>query len=92
MHGIRELKNLKAMQAKIKAINMLTKMQKTIREENEALIALKGMCPDRRIPKGLLTAGSQAIKDALAAFDNAEDIDGVNEMLPSVTNEIVKSS
>ena len=87
------------MQAKMQAVNMMAKMQRTIRQENESLIALKGMCPDKKIPKGLLTAGAEAIKDgkfssisdsylALAQFELAEELDVVNEARPSLAHDV----
>lgn len=33
------------------------------RENNEQIVKLKGMCPDNKIPKGLLVEGGSAIKD-----------------------------
>jgi len=32
----------------------MMKMQSLIRQESEAIMELKGKCPDKRIPKGLL--------------------------------------
>jgi hypothetical protein len=46
---------------KIKFVSKMMKFNKTLREENEALVKLKGMCPDNKIPKGLLTEGGEAI-------------------------------
>ena len=40
---------------KIKFISAMIHMQKTLREQHENIVKLKGMCPDNRIPKGLLT-------------------------------------
>ena len=44
------------------------KMQKILRQENENIVQLKGACPDNKIPRGLLTAGNNAVKDALELF------------------------
>jgi serine/threonine-protein phosphatase 2B catalytic subunit len=35
----------------------MIKMFKTLREDNESIVKLKGMCSDGKIPKGLLTEG-----------------------------------
>lgn len=35
------------------------------REESENILELKGKCPDKRIPKGILSSGGSAIKDTL---------------------------
>ncbi|CAK86329.1 unnamed protein product (macronuclear) [Paramecium tetraurelia] len=44
---------------------------------------LKGACPDKRLPKGILSAGKTAITDALADFNIAKTADIVNEKMPS---------
>ena len=35
----------------------MIKMQTTLREESEEVLKLKGVCPDHRIPKGVLLLG-----------------------------------
>jgi hypothetical protein len=40
------------------------------------------MCPDGKIPRGLLLEGRPAIKDAIAEFQIAKDLDKDNEMRP----------
>ena len=52
---------------------------------------LKGACPDKRLPKGILSAGKAAISDgtlnvliiALADFNVAKNADIVNEKMPA---------
>jgi hypothetical protein len=51
------------MKSKIKFVSRMMMMQKTLREENENVIKLKGLCSDNRIPRGLLLEGAHAIKD-----------------------------
>jgi len=41
------------------------------REESENILELKGKCPDKRIPKGILSSGGSAIKDTLELFKTA---------------------
>lgn len=65
-------------------------MHKTLREQHEALIKLKGMAPDNKIPKGLLEQGDRAISNALEAFSRAENADIENEKRPSVKATDVK--
>lgn len=67
---------------KLGFIGKLMKMQTNLRQNRELFIQLKGMCPDNKIPKGLLLASSMEIKDALEHFKNARDIDSVNERRP----------
>jgi serine/threonine-protein phosphatase 2B catalytic subunit len=57
-------------------------MHKTLKEENEAIIKLKGMCPDNKIPKGLLRKGQEAINDAVEAYELALEMDEENEKRP----------
>lgn len=52
-------------------------------EESELIIKLKGMVPDGKIPRGLLLEGRPAIKDAIAEFDRAKELDKRNEMRPA---------
>ena len=42
---------------KFKFITKMIKMQTTLREESEEVLKLKGVCPDHRIPKGVLLLG-----------------------------------
>lgn len=53
------------MRNKIKFVSRMAMMQKTLREENENIVKLKGLCPDKRIPRGVLLEGADAIKDAI---------------------------
>ena len=45
---------------------------------------LKGSCPDNKIPKGLLTMGPSAVKEAVNIFDLAKNYDIVNEKIPDI--------
>lgn len=45
---------------------------------------LKGACPDNKIPKGLLSQGSEAMKDALNVFERAKSLDVVNDKIPDI--------
>ncbi|KAL4427037.1 hypothetical protein ABPG74_000992 [Tetrahymena malaccensis] len=67
---------------KIKFVSKMVKLQKTLREESETILQLKGQCPDKRIPQGLLSSGVSAIKDTLEQFKTAQKADRVNEKRP----------
>jgi len=41
---------------------MMMKMFKTLREENELIMKLKGFCPGNKIPRGILMQGPEALK------------------------------
>ena len=63
------------------------KMFKTLREENESVVQLKGICPDGKVPKGLLLEGKKAIENELVdrskVFTNAKKLDQMNEAMPT---------
>ena len=39
----------------------MMKLNKVLREESDNVVKLKGMCPDNKIPKGLLSEGRDSI-------------------------------
>ena len=67
---------------KVKFITMLMKMYRTLREENELIIKLRGFCPGNKIPKGILLQGPEALKTALERYREAKRIDEINEKIP----------
>ena len=71
-----------SLKLKMKFISMLMKMFRTLREEHELIIKLKGFCPGNRIPKGLLIQGSEALKTALDRYKEAKRMDEENEKMP----------
>ncbi|CAK80679.1 unnamed protein product (macronuclear) [Paramecium tetraurelia] len=83
--GSNTAKNTEKLKKKIIFVANMIKMQKTLREQSESIIQLKGACPDKRLPRGVLTAGKSAIMDALADFNLARNADIVNEKMPTVT-------
>mmetsp|Transcript_43196 Transcript_43196/g.50672 ORF Transcript_43196/g.50672 Transcript_43196/m.50672 type:complete len:232 (-) Transcript_43196:17-712(-) len=67
---------------KVKAFARVQKMYKTLTEESELILKLKGMVPDGKIPRGLLLEGRPAIKDAIVEFERAKELDKKNEKRP----------
>ena len=67
-------------------MSKMMKMFKTLREENESVVQLKGICPDGKVPKGLLLEGRKAIENELVdrskVFTNAKKLDSHNEGMP----------
>lgn len=57
-----------AIASKIKTIARVSKMFKTLKDESDMLLKIKGMAPDGKIPRGLLLEGRPAIKDCLREF------------------------
>ena len=43
-------------------------MQRTLREESELIIKLKGFCPGNKIPRGLIIQGPEALKSGTSLF------------------------
>eukprot|EP00456_Euglypha_rotunda_P001708 TRINITY_DN10329_c0_g1_i6.p1 TRINITY_DN10329_c0_g1~~TRINITY_DN10329_c0_g1_i6.p1 ORF type:complete len:177 (-),score=22.30 TRINITY_DN10329_c0_g1_i6:157-687(-) len=68
---------------KVTAVTKLLRMYKVLREENEAIVALKQLLPTHKVPVGLLSEGSDAIKKALTDFEGARKADKVNEKRPT---------
>mmetsp|Transcript_4605 Transcript_4605/g.11273 ORF Transcript_4605/g.11273 Transcript_4605/m.11273 type:complete len:515 (-) Transcript_4605:178-1722(-) len=68
---------------KVKTIARMARMFKTLRQENEAVIRLKGVCPGHRLPPGLLLAGKTGLATELERFDHARAVDLQNELRPS---------
>jgi serine/threonine-protein phosphatase 2B catalytic subunit len=69
---------------KVKAMSKMMKMFKTLREDKEIIMQLKGLCPDNKIPKGLIQQGRRALEGALDSFTKAKEWDIVNEKRPEV--------
>lgn len=79
------------------SVSKMVKIFKVLRMENEDIIKLKGLCPDNKIPKGLVIEGANAIKKALSvteAFNRMKNIDKINEACPQeiLHKEEVKKS
>ena len=79
-----EYKEIKkaSLRGKVKTVSRMMKMFKTIREENESVVQLKGFCPDSKVPRGLILSGRSALQGALEDFQQAKKVDGVNEKRP----------
>jgi serine/threonine-protein phosphatase 2B catalytic subunit len=67
---------------KVKAVSKLLKMYKVLRIESEAIVQLKQLTPNHKVPMGLLSKGSAAIQDALKDFQSARAADAQNERMP----------
>lgn len=75
--------NVEKIKNKVQSVSKMMKMYSILRKENEILLELKGMCPDNKIPKGLLQQGREAILGAIGSFNNAKTHDQVNEKRPN---------
>jgi serine/threonine-protein phosphatase 2B catalytic subunit len=60
----------------------MMKMYRTLREEKELILKLKGCCPGNKIPKGLIIQGPMALKTAYERYNKAKVFDVINEKRP----------
>jgi serine/threonine-protein phosphatase 2B catalytic subunit len=87
--GLRDLQNQfkenksDMLKKKLRAVTSMMKMFNTLRSDNESILMLKGMCPDNKIPRGLLVQGHEAIVGAIQSFNHAKNLDKENEKRPS---------
>ena len=67
-------------------MSKMMRIFKTLREENETIMQLKGLCPDNKVPKGLLLEGRDALRDEVhdrsGMFNQAKIHDMINEKRP----------
>ncbi|CAG9309954.1 unnamed protein product [Blepharisma stoltei] len=70
------------MRAKVTAINKMIRIFRTVREEQEVILRLKGLCPDNKIPAGLIRQGREALLSAVDSFSKAKSYDLINEKRP----------
>merc|ERR1719453_3026520 len=70
---------------KVKTVARMARMFKTLRQENETVIRLKGVCPGHKLAPGLILAGKEAMKGELDQFQQMQGLDGENERRPEMT-------
>jgi len=79
------------LRTKVKTVSRLLRMYKILREEREVLMQIKSFTPENKIPHGLLSAGVQAIHDALGNFEKSKMLDQINEKRPSMLPEHIST-
>lgn len=72
------------MRKKVRTIARMARMFKTLRQENETVLRLKGVCPGHRLEAGLLLAGKDKLNSELEKFGHAAEVDLRNEMRPDL--------
>lgn len=72
----------KELHNKVRSVSKLLRMYKLLRINNEAIVTLKQLTPNNKVPFGLLSQGSAAINDAVDSFDAAKEADLINEKMP----------
>lgn len=73
---------------KVQAVSKMLRMFKVLRQESEAVLQLKKLTPNNKIPMGVLRAGPVAINKALSDFSEAQEADFLNEQRPSVNGTL----
>lgn len=71
-----------SLRMKIIICSTMMRMYRTIREERELILKLKGFCPGNKIPKGILIQGPEALKSAYDKYTRVKDMDLINEKRP----------
>lgn len=77
-----KMKKRDILRNRVKFVGKMALMMKTLREERETIVKLKGLAPDNKIPMGLLTQGHDAMASVLDKFSNARNADLKNEKRP----------
>jgi serine/threonine-protein phosphatase 2B catalytic subunit len=62
---------------KIQSLGRMMRLFRTLREEEESIVMLKGFC-DGSVKRGLLLGGPDAIKSALGEFQHNMELDKPN--------------
>lgn len=73
-----------SLRMKIIICSTMMRMFRTIREEHELIMKLKGFCPGNKIPKGILLQGPDAIKNAYERYTSVKSMDSINEGRPEI--------
>lgn len=79
-----EQKKLKkeALRNKVKSVSRMIKMFKNLREDNEVILMLGGICPDNRLPVKKIINERSALDGVVESFSQAQEVDAPNERLP----------
>jgi serine/threonine-protein phosphatase 2B catalytic subunit len=71
-----------ALRNKILFIARMMKIFRTLRQEHELILQLKGIYPGHKLPNGLIIEGREAILSAIEQFQRAKEWDSENEKWP----------
>lgn len=71
-----------ALRKKVQSVARLMRVFRTLRQQHELIVQLKGVTPGHRIPPGALLKGEEGLKDELQRFCDAKQLDSVNERRP----------
>lgn len=68
---------------KVQTVSRLMRMFRTLRQQNELVVQLKGLSPGHRIPMGVLLQGKKGIQSEIDRFQTLKHADVKNEAMPS---------
>ena len=71
-----------ALRNKILFIARMMKIFRTLRQEHELILQLKGIYPGNKLPNGLIIEGREAILSVIEQFQRAKEWDSENEKWP----------
>lgn len=74
--------DLNRLRRKVRVVGRMARMFKTLRDNNEKILKLKGVCPGHRLQPGILLEGKERIRDELEMFGFVRSIDSENEARP----------
>ena len=74
---------------KFRAIGKMSRFYKTLSEEKTAVVKLKGLSSNGKLPVGALSTGNQRLREALysdnpTSFFDAKKADAENEKMPEI--------
>eukprot|EP00919_Chromeraceae_sp_WS-2016_P062539 GHVR01148029.1.p1 GENE.GHVR01148029.1~~GHVR01148029.1.p1 ORF type:complete len:528 (+),score=102.29 GHVR01148029.1:170-1753(+) len=75
-------KRKEELKSKVKTVSRMMRMFKTLRQENELIVQLKGQTPGHRIPMGALVEGRRGLQSELDTFCCLKQVDMKNEGRP----------
>eukprot|EP01086_Lenisia_limosa_P009156 TRINITY_DN32388_c0_g1_i1.p1 TRINITY_DN32388_c0_g1~~TRINITY_DN32388_c0_g1_i1.p1 ORF type:complete len:276 (+),score=60.55 TRINITY_DN32388_c0_g1_i1:50-829(+) len=75
-----------AIRSKIRTVARMQRMFSTLRQERDTVASLRGFQTNKMLPRGLLLAGPEALKEALGSFSAARSADIHNEAWPGGRN------
>uniref|UniRef100_A0A0G4HGF2 Serine/threonine-protein phosphatase n=1 Tax=Chromera velia CCMP2878 TaxID=1169474 RepID=A0A0G4HGF2_9ALVE len=68
---------------KVQSVSRMMRLFKTLRQQHELVVKLKGLTPGHRIPIGVLSQGREGLENELARFQKIKSFDAVNEKRPA---------
>lgn len=77
-----------SIKAKVRSVAKMSMVLRTLRQEQEAIVELKGLAGGQ-LPKGLLSQGPSAVRTAVRDFRKAKELDAPNEKRPPMGDEVV---